>query len=145
MITRIHIVNGPNLNLLGMRQLDIYGDVSFEDYFDSIRGGYVMVQMEYYQSNHEGDLIDYLQEHGFEKNTGIILNAGGLTHTSVSLRDAVTAITTPVVEVHISDIHNREPFRAHSYLTDVCATSFIGKGMDGYRLAIEHLLAMPGA
>src|SRR5687768_10587725 len=145
MIDRIHILNGPNLNLLGKRQQDIYGDVSFEDYLESIRDGYVMVQIEYYQSNHEGDLIDYLHEHGFEKNTGVILNAGGLTHTSVSLRDAISAITTPVVEVHISDIHNRESFRSHSYLTEVCVTSFIGKGMDGYRLAIEHLLAMAGA
>ena len=98
-----------------------------------------MVQLQYYQSNHEGDLIDYLHEHGFEDNTGIVLNAGGLTHTSISLRDAVSSITAPVIEVHISDIHTREPFRAQSFLTDVCVGSFIGKGLDGYKLAIEFI------
>ena len=101
-----------------------------------------MVQLDYYQSNHEGDLIDYLHEHGFEKNTGIILNAGGLTHTSISLRDAVSAITVPVVEVHISDINNREPFRSNSFLTEVCSESIVGKGLDGYKIAIDHLLAL---
>ena len=101
-----------------------------------------MVQLEYFQSNHEGDLIDYLHEHGFEKHTAFILNAGGLTHTSISLRDAVLSITAPVVEVHLSDIYQREEFRAHSYLTDVCVANFIGKGLDGYKLAIDHLLSM---
>ena len=100
-----------------------------------------MVQLDYFQSNHEGDLIDYLHEHGFENHTGIILNAGGLTHYSISLRDAVAAIMAPVVEVHITDIHNRESFRARSYLTEVCTESIIGKGMEGYRMAIDHLLA----
>ena len=101
-----------------------------------------MVQLEYFQSNHEGALIDYLHEHGFEKQTGFILNAGGLTHTSISLRDAVLSITTPVAEVHISDIHQREPFRAHSYLTDVCSVSIFGKGLEGYKEAIDHLLSI---
>lgn len=100
-----------------------------------------MVQLDYFQSNHEGYLIDYLHEHGFENHTGIILNAGGLTHYSISLRDAVAAISAPVVEVHITDIYNRESFRARSYLTEVCTESIIGKGMDGYRLAIDHLLS----
>lgn len=141
MVNRIHILNGPNLNLLGQREPELYGSVSFEEYLENIRDGYLMVQLDHYQSNHEGDLIDYLHEHGFENGTGIILNAGGLTHTSISLRDAVSAITVPVIEVHISDIYNRESFRAHSYLTDVCIESIIGKGLDGYKLAIDHLLA----
>ena len=114
--------------------------MTFDEYLDSIRDSYVMVQLEYFQSNHEGDLIDYLHEHGFEKSSGFILNAGGLTHTSISLRDDVLSITAPVAEVHLSDIHNREPFRAINYLTDVCAVSFIGKGLDGYKEAIDYLL-----
>lgn len=140
MINRIHIVNGPNLNLLGKRDHSIYGSIAFEEYLATIKEGYVMVQLDHYQSNHEGDLIDYLHEHGFELNTGIILNAGGLTHTSISLRDAVEVISVPVIEIHISDIHNRESFRAYSYLTDVCTGSIIGKGMEGYKLAIDMLL-----
>ena len=141
MINRIHIVNGPNLNLLGTREQDLYGSLSFEEYLESIRDGYVMVQLDYFQSNHEGALIDYLQEHGFEQYTGIIINAGGLTHTSIAIRDAISAITAPVIEVHITDIYNRESFRAKSYLTDVCIESFIGKGMEGYRMAIDKLLS----
>lgn len=140
MINRIHIVNGPNLNLLGIREQERYGSLSFDAYLESIREGYIMVQLESFQSNHEGMLIDYLHEHGFEKHTGIIINAGGLTHTSISLRDAIAAIVAPVIEVHITDIYNREPFRAISYLTDVCKENFIGKGMDGYRMAIDYLL-----
>ncbi len=140
MIDRIHIVNGPNLNLLGKREPEIYGSLSFEDYVDSIRDNYLMVQLDQFQSNHEGALIDYLQQHGFEHNTGFILNAGGLTHTSISLRDAVSSISAPVIEVHISDIHQREPFRSHSFLTEVCVQSFIGKGLAGYKMAIDYLL-----
>ena len=96
--------------------------------------------MDFFQSNHEGYLIDYLQQHGFESQSGIVLNAGGLTHTSVSLRDTITAIDVPVVEVHISDIYAREPFRSHSYLTEVCVESFIGYGLQGYRMGIDFLL-----
>jgi 3-dehydroquinate dehydratase-2 len=99
-----------------------------------------MVQLEYFQSNHEGELIDYLHEHGFEKNAGFVLNAGGLTHTSVSLRDAVSAITSPVVEVHITDIYKRESFRSHSFLTEVCKASIVGKGLEGYKEAIDFLI-----
>ena len=142
MIDRIHIINGPNLNLLGKREPEIYGSMSFAEYFESIRDSYLMVQLEHFQSNHEGALIDYLHEHGFEKQTGFIINAGGLTHTSISLRDAVLSIDAPVAEVHISNIHEREAFRAHSYLTDVCVASFIGKGLDGHKMAIDHLLAI---
>ena len=116
--------------------------MSFEDYLEIIREDYVMVQLDLFQSNHEGDLIDYLQEHGFEKSTGIVLNAGGLTHTSIALRDAIDAIEVPVVEVHISDIYHREPFRSVNYLKEVCVTSVIGKGIGGYKESIDFLLAL---
>ena len=141
MIERIHIINGPNLNLLGKREPEIYGSISFEAYFEELKKKYPQIELIYYQSNHEGSIIDYLQMHGDEKNTGIILNAAGLSHTSISIRDAVTFISAPVIEVHISDVFKREPFRWHSYLTDVCAGHFIGKGIDGYRMAIDFLLA----
>lgn len=136
---KIHIINGPNLNLLGRREPEVYGLVSFETYFEELKSKYPGTELQYFQSNHEGALIDYLHAHGFEKNTGIILNAGGLSHTSVSLRDAVSSIETPVVEVHITDIYKREPFRWHSYLTEVCVAHFIGKGLQGYDLAVEFL------
>ncbi len=141
MIERIHIINGPNLNLLGKREPEIYGSVSFETYLEELKSKYPQVDLFYFQSNHEGLIIDYLQIHGVEKNTGIILNAAGLSHTSISIRDAVTFVSAPVIEVHISDVFKREPFRWHSYLTDVCAAHFIGKGLDGYRMAIDFLLA----
>lgn len=136
----IIIINGPNLNLLGRRQPEIYGSRTFEEFFDQL-----LLQFEekaaltYFQSNHEGLLIDKLQEIGFQAN-GIVLNAGGYTHTSIALADCVSAITSPVIEVHISDIKNREPFRHHSYLESVCHSSIVGKGLDGYHLAIEELL-----
>lgn len=142
MINRIHIINGPNLNLLGKREPDLYGSVSFEEYLNTIRDGYLMVQLDYFQSNHEGSIIDYLHEHGFEQHTGIVLNAAGLTHTSISLRDAVSAIEVPVVEVHITDIYRRESFRANSFLKDVCIESINGKGLDGYKMAMDHLLSL---
>jgi len=142
MIERIHIINGPNLNLLGKREPEIYGSVSFETYLQELKSKYPQVELVYFQSNHEGLIIDYLQIHGVKKNVGIILNAAGLSHTSISIRDTVTFITAPVIEVHISDVFKREPFRWHSYLTDVCADHFIGKGLDGYRMAIDFLLEM---
>jgi 3-dehydroquinate dehydratase II len=140
LINHIHIINGPNLNLLGRREVDIYGIVSFESYFEELKNQFPEVHLSYFQSNHEGYLIDKLHEVGFETDTGIILNAGGLSHTSISLRDAVGAITTPVVEVHISDIHKREEFRRHSFLTEVCLTHYIGRGLDGYQMAVEYLI-----
>ena len=140
MISTIYIINGPNLNLLGKREIDIYGSISFEEFFDSLKNEFPGIRLEYFQSNHEGFLIDKIQEVGFEKNTGIILNAGGLSHTSISLRDAVAAVLTPVVEVHISNINKREPFRKHSFLTEVCEAHFIGLGLEGYRLSIHWLL-----
>ena len=140
MIQRIHIINGPNLNLLGKREPEIYGSISFESYFKEIKKKYDDIHFDYTQSNHEGVIIDLLHQIGFESGIGIILNAGGLSHTSVSLRDAVSSIDAPVVEVHISDIYQREPFRHHSFLNDVCVAHFIGKGLQGYDLAVEYLM-----
>lgn len=134
----IVIINGPNLNLLGRRAPEIYGRISFEEYLDTLRSTNPHDEIIYLQSNHEGDLIDWLQEYGFGKADGIVLNAGGYTHTSIALRDAIEAIETPVIEVHVSNITEREEFRRHSYLTDVCHTSIIGKGINGYQLAIEY-------
>jgi 3-dehydroquinate dehydratase-2 len=136
---KILILNGPNLNLLGRRQPDIYGSRTFDDYFKELKLLYPRIQLEHYQSNHEGNLIDKLHETGFSY-LGIVLNGGGYTHTSIALADAVSAITTPVVEVHISDISKREEFRRHSYLTAVCKTTISGQGLKGYQLAIDFLL-----
>ena len=141
MISVIYILNGPNLNLLGQREPEVYGTQSFEAYLESIREQFPFVHIHYFQSNHEGFLIDKLHEVGFNEETGIVLNAGGLSHTSISLRDAVSAIAAPTVEVHISDIRKREEFRHHSYLTDVCVAHFIGQGVLGYDSGIEYLLA----
>jgi 3-dehydroquinate dehydratase-2 len=136
----ILIINGPNLNLLGKREPEIYGSQSFEEYFEALVSKYSDVaSLSYYQSNHEGFLIDKLQEVGYGID-GIVLNAGGYTHTSVALADCVTAISTPVIEVHISDITKREPFRKHSYLEAVCKNSIMGFGLKGYDMAIDFLL-----
>jgi len=137
----IHIGNGPNLNLLGLREPEIYGTVSFEDYLPHLRETFPGIDLHYLQSNHEGVLIDYLHQYGFAADTGFVLNAGGLSHTSIALRDAVAAIPAPVAEVHISDIASREPFRRHSYLTEVCALHVSGKGLPGYAEAIAFLAA----
>ncbi len=138
---RILILNGPNLNLLGKRQPEIYGSQSFEDYFDSLEKKYENedLQLYYFQSNHEGTLIDKLHEVGFLWD-GIIFNAGGYTHTSIALADAVAAISTPVVEVHISNIYEREEFRHHSFLKNVCVESIVGKGLIGYEEALQLLI-----
>ena len=139
MKTRIIIINGPNLNLLGLREPDIYGTVTFDAYFLQLAEQFKEeFELEYFQSNHEGALIDKIQEVGFD-DVGIILNAGGYTHTSIALADCVSAITSPVIEVHISDIKKRESFRHHSYLENVCHSSIMGHGLDGYRMAIEAL------
>lgn len=134
---RILILNGPNLNRLGLRKPEIYGSKNMAQILLEIQRIWPEVRFTYYQSNHEGDLIDQIQ--AFEGD-GIVLNAGGYSHTSVALRDAVEESTVPVVEVHISDITKREPFRRTSLLTDVCAHSIIGHGTDGYKLAVEWLL-----
>ena len=140
---KIVIINGPNLNLLGKREPAIYGTRSMEQVLVDIQRAHMDIHLTYLQSNHEGDLIDWIQKHGcasLEKEVdGIVLNAGGYTHTSVALRDAVACAQVPVVEVHISDISQREEFRRTSLLTDVCAHSIIGHGTDGYNEAIEWI------
>ena len=138
---RIAIINGPNLNLLGRREPSIYGTKSMEQVLLDIQRAYPDLHFEYRQSNHEGDLIDFVQEIGFDlAYQGIILNAGGYTHTSVALRDAVACCSLPVVEVHISDITQREAFRRVSLLTDVCAHTIIGHGTDGYQEAVQWII-----
>jgi 3-dehydroquinate dehydratase-2 len=138
---RIVILNGPNLNLLGKREPGIYGTRSMEQVLLDIQRAYPDLYLEYRQSNHEGDLIDWIQEYGYNPAfSGIVLNAGGYTHTSVALRDAVACSQLPVVEVHISDITKRETFRNISLLTDVCANSIIGQGTEGYRQAVEWIM-----
>jgi 3-dehydroquinate dehydratase-2 len=135
----IHIINGPNLNLLGVREKSIYGDSSFETYLAGLKSKYPDVNITYYQSNVEGELINKLHEIGFSED-GIVLNAGAYTHTSVAIADAIAAINTPVVEVHISNVHKREEFRHHSFLSANCKGVIVGFGMDGYRLAVESLI-----
>ena len=136
----ILILNGPNLNRLGLRKPEIYGNRTMAQILLDIQRRWPDVHFVYRQSNHEGDLIDWIQEANDEKVEGIILNAGGYSHTSVALRDAVEDSEVPVVEVHISDITRREPFRQTSLLTPVCAHTIIGKGTEGYALAVEWLL-----
>lgn len=135
----IVIINGPNLNLLGLREPELYGTMTMEEYMEQLSAEFDDVDFDYCQSNHEGDIIDWLQQEGFSAD-GIVLNAGGYTHTSVAIRDAIAAITAPVVEVHITDISKREKFRQTSLLTDVCAHTIIGKGMDGYKEAVQYII-----
>jgi 3-dehydroquinate dehydratase-2 len=136
---KILILNGPNLNLLGTREPTVYGNQTFEDYFKTLKTDYADIQLHYYQSNHEGDLIDKIHEVGFTFD-GIIVNAGGYSHTSIALADALSAVTTPAVEVHISNIHARESFRHHSFLTDRCKGMICGLGLKGYELAVRYFL-----
>lgn len=136
---KIAIINGPNLNLLGKREPDIYGTMSFEEYLDSLKKKYPDIEISYFQSNVEGELINELHRVGFEYD-GIILNPGGYTHTSVAIRDAVAAIKTPVIEVHISNVHAREDFRKHSFVTGKAAGSIIGMGLPGYEMALEWFI-----
>ena len=135
----IHIINGPNLNLLGKRQPEIYGNQSFEDFFNEIKSEYTEHELHYFQSNHEGIIIDKLHEIGFSK-VGIVINPGGLAHTSVSLGDAIASIKAPVIEVHISNIENRENFRKINFIGANCKGHFIGLGLEGYKMAIEELI-----
>jgi 3-dehydroquinate dehydratase-2 len=136
---KLLIINGPNLNLLGIREKSVYGDRSFDSFLDELKNRYPKLEIDYFQSNTEGFLIDKIHEAGFTYD-GIIINAGGYTHTSVALADAVSAINSPVIEVHISNVFKREPFRHHSFLTPVCKGVISGFGLDSYRLAIEALL-----
>ena len=135
----IIIVNGPNLNLLGKREPEIYGNRSFEDYLETLKKNFSEVQIDYYQSNVEGEIINKLHEVGFSYD-GIILNAGGYSHTSVAIHDAIAAITTPVIEVHISNIYAREEYRRHSLLSDACKGVICGLGLNGYRFAMEAII-----
>ncbi len=135
---KILIVNGPNLNLLGRREPGIYGQTSFDDYLPQLRQRYPDVQIDYFQSNIEGVLIDKLQQEGFSCD-GIVLNAGAYTHTSVALHDCIRSLKAPVIEVHISNVHQREEFRHHSMISSACRGVICGFGLDSYRLAIEAL------
>ena len=136
---KIIIINGPNLNLLGKREPEIYGSASFEDYFKELQSKFKEVTLSYFQSNIEGELIDKLHEVGF-KYDGIILNAAAYTHTSVGIGDAIKGIKTPIVEVHISNIHAREEFRQHSYISPNASGVLFGFGLKGYELAIDSFL-----
>ncbi|MEI6821499.1 MAG: type II 3-dehydroquinate dehydratase [Bacteroidota bacterium] len=132
---KIIIINGPNLNLLGVREKQIYGEISFETYLDKLRNDFKDITIEYYQSNVEGELINKLHETGFTYD-GIILNAGGYTHTSVAIADAIGSITTDVIEVHISNVYKREEYRHTSLIASKCKGSIIGFGLEGYSLAL---------
>lgn len=133
---KIAIINGPNLNLLGVREQSIYGNQNFDDYFEKLKLDYPQFNLSYFQSNVEGELINYLHKVGFSHDV-ILLNAGGYTHTSVALADAIAAIKTEVIEVHISNIYAREEFRKKSFLSPHCSSVICGFGLDGYRLALE--------
>jgi 3-dehydroquinate dehydratase II len=135
---KITIVNGPNLNLLGVREPSVYGDMSFDDFLTLLRKEFQEVEIDYFQSNIEGEIIDKLHEVGFSAN-GIVLNAAGYTHTSVSILDAIQAISTDVIEVHISNVYAREEFRHKSLISAACKGSICGLGLDGYRLALLNL------
>lgn len=135
----ILIINGPNLNLTGRREVAVYGSRSFEDYLEELRVAYPMHCIEYFQSNHEGDIIDCLQAHGFTAD-GIIINAGAYTHTSIAIADAIRSVTSPVVEVHISNVHAREEYRRVSMIAPACRGSIAGFGLDSYRLAVEFFI-----
>lgn len=135
---KIQIINGPNLNLLGTREPGIYGSTSFDDYLSTLRQRYPHVEIAYYQSNIEGELINKLQEVGFSAD-GIVLNAGAYTHTSIALHDCIRSLKALVIEVHISNVHTREEFRHHSFISSACRGVICGFGLDSYRLAIEAI------
>jgi 3-dehydroquinate dehydratase-2 len=135
----ILIINGPNLNLLGVREKSIYGDTGFDDYLNELRKRYANITINYYQSNVEGEIINKLHEAGFTYD-GIVLNAGAYTHTSVAIGDAIAGIKTPVIEVHISNVYKREEFRHKSLLAANCKGVIAGFGLDSYRLAIENIV-----
>lgn len=137
-MVQIIIINGPNLNLLGVRQPEIYGHKSFEQFFIETEALFPEYNLHYYQSNHEGHIIDKLQNVGFRYD-GIILNAGGFTHTSIAIADTLRSITSPVIEVHLSDIYKREPFRHVNFIKDAAIHSIVGHGLTGYVEAIEYL------
>jgi 3-dehydroquinate dehydratase-2 len=136
---QILIINGPNLNLLGKREPDIYGNRSFVDYLETLEAMFPDVQLRYFQSNHEGELLDKIHELGFTID-GIVINAGAYTHTSIAIADALSAVTAPTIEVHISNVHARESFRHHSYLSAKCKGVIVGLGLKGYEMAVRFLM-----
>ena len=136
---KILVLNGPNLNLLGKREPTVYGNQTFEAYLQELKNQFPSLQLDYYQSNIEGELIDKLHEVGFSYD-GIVLNAGAYTHTSIAIADAIRSITVPVLEVHISNVFKREAYRHHSYLSDACKGCIVGFGMDSYLLGIDAIL-----
>lgn len=137
---KLIIINGPNLNLLGTRETSVYGSQTFKEYFETLKSKFKDIELEYFQSNVEGELINKIHETGFTYD-GIILNAGGYTHTSVALRDAIAAVKTPTIEVHISNVFSREDFRHVSLIAPKCKGSISGFGMDSYRLAVLSFLS----
>ena len=137
---KILVIHGPNLNLLGIREKEIYGETSFEEYLSTLKNKFKDIELEFFQSNHEGELIEKIQEVGFFYE-GIIINAGGFTHTSVALRDAIASVSSPAIEVHISNILNREDFRKKSFLSDVCKGIISGLGLKGYEFAVDYFLS----
>ena len=136
---KLLIINGPNLNLLGKREQNIYGSEKFEDYLEKLKVAFPGIDLDFFQTNIEGELVDKIQEHGFSAD-GIILNAGAYTHTSVAIRDAIAGVTTPVVEVHISNTLTREDFRHKSLIGPVCRGCIMGFGLDSYKLAVLSFL-----
>lgn len=138
---KILIVNGPNLNMLGRREPGIYGSSSFDDYLPKLQAKYPQAEISYYQSNVEGELINKMQEVGFSYD-GIVLNAGAYTHTSIALHDCIRSLQCPVIEVHISNVHQREEFRHHSFISSACKGVICGFGLDSYRLAVEALCSL---
>jgi len=136
---KIIIINGPNLNLLGSREPGIYGQKTFEEFFEYLQVEYPGITLHYYQSNHEGDIIDKLHETGFTYN-GVVLNAGAYTHTSIAIADAIAAIESPVIEVHISNVYAREAFRHRSFIAPKCIGTIAGLGLKGYELAIDYFI-----
>ena len=137
---KILIINGPNLNLLGKREPEIYGSTSFEDYFETLKTKFSDLELHYFQSNIEGEIIDKIHEVGFDFDA-ILINAGGYTHTSVAISDAIAGVTTPVLEVHISNIYKREEFRHKSIITKECVGMISGLGLKGYELGIRFFLS----
>jgi 3-dehydroquinate dehydratase II len=139
---KIQIINGPNLNLLGKREPEIYGSETFEDYFENLKKRFPQVELHYFQSNIEGELIDKIHEIGFDFDA-ILLNAGGYTHTSVAISDAISGVTTPTLEVHISNIYKREEFRHKSIISKSCVGMIAGLGLKGYELGVLYFLNSP--
>ena len=135
---KILILNGPNLNLLGQREPKLYGHVSFDDYLPLLKAKFPQHEIAYFQSNHEGDLIDKLQE-ADKQHDAVVMNPGGYAHTSIALADCIRAISIPVIEVHLTDISKREPYRRHSYTAEACVRCFMGLGLEGYDRAVKSL------